>query len=255
MLRSARLAVLAGLLAAIAVRAEPLDEILATGAASAEAGRGAQADAERVDDDTRALAAEYATLRRQLDGLAVYNARLERQIEDQQQRLAEIATASEDATRLAREIVPLIERMIDALESFVALDRPFRLDERNARIARLRADLARTDVPVAASFRAVLDAYRSELDYAVALGASSERIDHGGAERTMTLLQVGHLALFAQSEDGATTLWWSPATHAWELLEGADYARSIADGIRMARGEQAPALLRVPLAAPEATAR
>src|SRR5262245_48420322 len=62
--RIARRAAIALLLGAALAHADPLEDILAAGAASAEAGRTAQAAAERADDDTHALAAEYAVLRR-----------------------------------------------------------------------------------------------------------------------------------------------------------------------------------------------
>lgn len=247
-----RRAAIAAVLGAALAHADPLQEILTTGAASAEAGRSAQASVDLIADDTRALAAEYATLRRQLDGLAVYNDRLEHQIADQQRRLAEIAQASSDATALSREMVPLLSRMIDSLDTFIGLDKPFRLEERRARIAQLHAGLGSTDMSVAASFRAVLDAYRTELAYGGVLGASTGTIRHDRAELTVSVLQVGRLALFAQSEDGATTFWWNPHARRWTLLEDDDFAPAVADGIRMARGELPPALLRLPIGAPEA---
>jgi len=228
-------------------RAEPLAEILATGAESAAAAQQAQLQVERIAADAQALAAEERELRRQIDGLARYNARLERQAADQQSRIASIAQASAEATVLAREMVPLLERMTDSLEAFVALDRPFLLEERRARIAQLRADLDRADVPLAAVFRAVLAAYRSEIAYGEGLHAHTGYIEVDGSPRAAELLRVGRLALFAQSRDGATTWHWDDTARRWAAREDVALTAEVRAGLAMARGERPRGLLLLPV--------
>lgn len=243
------LAALLLVLATAAARSEEtLSGILDTGAESARAGQEAQARIDALAAETGSLLAEYRTLSRQLDGLALHNARLERQYEDQQRRLAGIAAASEGAVALQREIAPLLVRMIDSLEQFVALDLPFRLEERRARIAALREALERSDTPLDAAFGAVLEAYRTELDYAAAIGSWTETITIDGESRTADLLHLGRSLLLAQTPDQQRSLRWDPATAAWVALDD-DYAGALHDAIRTARGEIAPRVLRLPFPA------
>lgn len=248
--RRSRHLALVVLLGAGVAAAEPLEDIIESGARSVQGGQQAQAGIDRLHEDTLALADEYRALRRQIDGLAAYNARLERQTANQQQRLAEIDQASSEAAVLAREMVPLLLRMIDSLDTFVGLDKPFRLAERKARIAALRAGLDRAEVSLAASFSAVLDAYLMELGYGDGLSVHAAEIETADARRTVDVLQVGRLALFAQSEDGSISWMWDEGAHAWEPVTDGASAEAVRQGIRMARGEQPPRLLRLPLPAP-----
>ena len=241
-------ALLLVLLTAAARSEEALTAILDTGAESAQAGQAAQGRIDALAAETGALLAEYRTLSRQLDGLALHNARLERQYEDQQRRLAGIAAASEGAVALQREIAPLLVRMIDSLEQFVALDLPFRLEERRARIAALREALGRSDTPLDAAFGAVLAAYRAELDYAAAIGSWTEAIEIDGESRTADLLHVGRSLLLAQTTDQQKSLRWDPATAGWVALDD-DYAGALHDAIRIARGERTPQVLLLPFPA------
>ena len=65
---------------------------------------------------------DYKTVTKQIDGLKVYNARLQRQIDNQVIRIGEIDTAIDQVTVISRQITPLAIRMIDGLETFVELD-------------------------------------------------------------------------------------------------------------------------------------
>jgi FtsZ-binding cell division protein ZapB len=243
--RSIPLLLACALLSGPAWPEDPLQEILDTGADSASKAMETQQFAERIDAETRALADERRELQRQIEGLARYNARLERQAADQQRRLAALGQASAEATVLARDMVPLIERMIDSLEDFVALDRPFLGEERRARIASLRAGLDRADVSLASEFRAVLDAYLAEIAYGDGMHASTGVIGTTDGERTVELLRLGRIALFAQSGDGATTWQWDDASRSWQTRDDPILANEVRTGLAMARGERATAMLRL----------
>jgi hypothetical protein len=105
----------------------------------------------------------------------------------------------------------------------------------------------RADVPLAAVFRAVLEAYRAEIAYGDGLHAHTGVIDVDGAERAAELLRVGRLALFAQSRDGASTWRWDDAVRRWQPDGDAALASEVHAGLAMARGERPAALLRLPV--------
>ncbi len=240
---------LCGLLLAGGARAEPLAEILSSGEQSAAAGQAAQAEVDRLATATRALLEEYKSVSRQIEGLGIHNARLERLHEDQQRRLAELELASAGALALQREIAPLLTRMIDSLEQFISLDLPFRLAERNARIVALRRGMESADTPVDMSFRDVLLAYRAELDYARHLGTYADTISVDGAAVGVQVLQVGRSVLLAQTPDATRGFRWDPSARGWVTLDDS-YLEAVTQGVAIARGDQPPVLLRLPLPAP-----
>lgn len=246
---------LAGLLGAPSLRADqPVTEILSAGAESAEAAQAAQAEVDRLATESRSLLDEYTAITRQIEGLGIHNARLEKQYEDQQRRLADLDTAANGALALQREIAPLLVRMVDALDQFIALDLPFRLPERKARVAALRSALDSADTAVDVAFRDVLLAYRAELDYARHLGSYADTISVDDEQRGVQVLHVGRTVLLARTPDGSANFRWDPEVRAWTPLDG-DYDEAIARGITIALDETAPVLLRLPLPAAAEVAR
>ena len=93
-----------------------------------------QARIDRLASQTNDLLQDYKTVMKQVDGLRVYNARLERQIENQLRRLADLEEGIGEATVIQRQVTPLVLRMLDGLEKFVELDVPFHKEERINRI-------------------------------------------------------------------------------------------------------------------------
>src|SRR3546814_3064625 len=75
--------------------------------------------------------------------------------------------------------MPLMLRMTDSLEKFVALDLPFLHNERQARIDNLKQALGDPQVNAGEKFRRILEAYQIEVDYGRTLGV--ERIDIDGS--------------------------------------------------------------------------
>jgi septal ring factor EnvC (AmiA/AmiB activator) len=119
-----------------AVQASTLDSILAVGEAKNQAARKSQVKIDRLADETRDLLSDYKTVVKQIDGLKVYNARLESQIENQMKRVASIDESISQVTVIQRQMTPLVIRMIDGLEQFVELDVPFQKEERQPRSCR-----------------------------------------------------------------------------------------------------------------------
>jgi TolA-binding protein len=242
----------AALAGATASRADSFDDILRVSQASTAASQASQQTIDKLADETRDLLQEYKTVVKQLDGLEVYNARLEKQIQNQVTRMAAIDRSIADVTVIQRQITPLVIRMIDALEQFIALDKPFHLKERNERIAFLRANLDRADVTTAEKYRQVLEAYKIETEYGRKIDTYKDTISVDGKEREVNILRVGRVALLFQTTDLEVSGYWDGATRGWVTLEGDEYRSSIQNGIRMANKQASIDLLALPISAPEA---
>lgn len=238
---------------AVAVQADTLDSILAVGKAKNDAARKSQLKIDRLADETRDLLSDYKTVMKQVDGLVVYNTRLERQIQAQLDKIANIEGSIEQVTVVQRQMMPLVIRMIDGLERFVELDMPFNKDDRVKRIAFLRKNLDRADLTVAEKFRQVLEAYNIELQYGRTVATYSDSIEINGAEREVDFLQVGRIALVYQSTDGQLSGAWDKEGRAWVELPAGEYDAAIRKGIRIAKKQATIELLNVPVPAPEAS--
>ena len=253
MRRALRLAcAAAALLASAALPAQQLEEVLDAAEAGTAEAQQSQRRIDELAEETRALLEEYRALNRQIEGLDVYNTRLERQITAQEHRIEAIDASLGEVTVLARQMLPLLVRMIDSLESFIALDRPFHLRERRERIAFLRHNMDRPDIALAEKFRQVMDAYRIEIEFGRKIDTYRDTIAVGGEEREVDVLRVGRIALLYRTPDGGACGLWNPQARAWEPLDSGDFDVAIRDGIRIAGRQAALALLPLPVTAPEA---
>lgn len=242
----------AALLGASATNADTLSDIFRVSQASTDASQASQKKVDKLADETRNLLQEYKTVMKQVDGLKVYNQRLEKQIANQGKRITAIDRSIDEVTVIQRQITPLVIRMIDALDQFVSLDKPFHMQERQDRIAFLRANLDRADVTTAEKFRQVLEAYKIESEYGRKIDTYKDTINIDGTEREVNVLRVGRIALLFQTTDLAQSGYYDSASKAWTTLDSGEYSTAIRDGIRMANKQASIDLLVMPIAAPEA---
>ena len=236
----------------VAVQASTLDSILAVGKSKNDAARNSQVKIDKLADETRDLLSDYKTVTKQIDGLKVYNTRLQRQIDNQVTRIGKIEEAIDDSVIISRQMTPLVIRMIDGLEKFVELDVPFHMEERQQRIAFLRANLDRSDVSVAEKFRQVLEAYKIENEYGRKIDAYKGSVEIDGVERDVNFLRVGRVALLYQTTDTEISGAWDQGSRSWASLDRGEYRNAIMKGLRIARKEASIDLMNMPVAAPEA---
>lgn len=235
-----------------AVQANTLDSILAVGKSKNDSARKSQVKIDRLADETRDLLTDYKTVMKQVDGLVVYNERLERQIKSQMAKIGKIDGSIEQVTIVQRQMTPLVIRMIDGLEQFIELDVPFNKNERTKRVAFLRGNLDRADVSVAEKFRQVMEAYNIELQYGRGFDTYRDTIEINGAERDVDFLRLGRIALVYQSTDGEISGAWDKAGRVWVDLPAGEYDNAIRKGIRIAKKQATIELLNMPVPAPEA---
>lgn len=212
-----------------------------------------QASQARVDelvDQRNDLVSDYKSVLKEIDGLEVYNAQLDRQISNQEKEMAQLNSSLDRVTIIDRQMTPLMIRMIDGLEQFVKLDVPFLPKERSERLSNLNELMERSDVSTAEKFRNVIEAYKVENDYGRTIEAYVEELEVKGTVREVDVLRVGRVALMYQTQDRETTGMWNIQEKQWEEL-GSEYKNPVRNGIRVARKQTAPELLRIPLNAPE----
>ena len=228
------------------VAAASLDEVMKERASTHQAAAESQATIDAVADDTDALASEYRRTLEQSRALRVYNRQVEELLASQEKEMASLQKQIEEVTVVGREVIPLMLRMIDTLDAFVELDLPFLREERRSRAANLRALMERADVSISEKYRRILEAYQIESEYGRTIEAYRATLEIDGASRTVDFLRVGRVALLYQTLDAQESGMWDSEARKWTALSGG-YRSSIREGLRMARKQVAPDLVRVPV--------
>jgi hypothetical protein len=231
---------------------ETLQAILKVGQDKNTAAAKSQVKIDKLAEQTRSLLTDYKTVNKQIDGLKVYNSRLQKQIDNQLRRIGDIENSISQVTVIQRQMTPLVIRMIDGLEQFVELDVPFHIDERRQRVAFLRGNLDRSDVSVSEKFRQVLEAYKIESEYGRKIDAYKGSVNIGDVERDVNFFRVGRIALLYQTTDTELSGAWDQASRDWVQLDSGEYRNAIMKGLRIARKEASIDIMNLPIPAPEA---
>lgn len=204
----------------------------------------------QLSDQTSELLGQYRLTTQQLDRVTAYNENLAHLINDQEQEEASIKKQLEDFVVVEQGIVPLMLEMIDALDHFIDLDLPFQLQERRDRIARLRANMDKADITISEKYRQIMDAYMVETDFGRTVEAYIDTLPVDGEPTEVDVLRVGRTLLAYQTPDRAKTGFYDPASKTWKPLPD-QYRSAVTEGLRIARRQAAPDLLRLPVSAPE----
>jgi uncharacterized protein DUF3450 len=235
---------------ATAASAVDIDDIQRTEIATTAGSSASQNRIDELDDASKRLASEYRAVITQVSNLTEYNAQLERLVAAQADEMSAIAQQIEEVTTIDRKVVPLMHKMIDGLDQFVRLDRPFLISERDARIADLRQLMERSDASPAEKFRKILEAYEIENEYGRTIEAYSGVVPGDEDDRTVNFLRYGRVALVYQTFDQSESAVWDQKTRSWLALDSS-FAGPIHEGIRIARQQVPPSLLVLPVYAAE----
>ncbi|MEY2997952.1 MAG: hypothetical protein RIQ82_1333, partial [Bacteroidota bacterium] len=232
---------------AAATQADNLEAVLKVGQSRHEAAKSSQVRVDRLADETRDIATDYKTVMKEVDGLKVYNERLERTLAKQEKRMANLEKSIADVAVIQRQVDPLLVKMMDGLEQFIALDIPFDYTRRQENLQLLKSSMDRSDLTTAEKFRQVLEAYKIENEYGRMLSTAETTIEIDGVERNVTTLQVGRVALVYQTADKTMTGMWNQNSRQWESLDGGEYQSAVDKALKIAKKEAVYDLLKLPV--------
>ena len=205
---------------------------------------------DKLSDDTDRLTAEYRVILQRIDALRVYNKQVSDLIGSQETEMTSLRRQIDDVELVGREVTPLMLGMLDSIENFVELDVPFLPDERSERMADLHEVMIRADVTDAERYRRIVEAYQIENEFGRTIEAYQGELNLDGSTRQVDFLRVGRVGFYYQTLDGSETGVWDQKQRAW--ADASDATTGVRLGIRMARKQTAPDLLRLPVPAAEA---
>lgn len=213
-----------------------------------EASAASQSRVSDLAGQAQDLLAEYRRVVGETESLKIYNDNLENVVNDQRNEVESINRQLAGLEETNRGVVPLMLEMISALDRIVEADIPFRIEERRARVARLRDMMDQAEVTASEKYRRVMEAYQGELDFGRTTEAYSDVLPTTG--QTVDFLRVGRTLLVYQSGDHSVTGWFNPATRQFETLESNRFRQQVKDGLAIARNEKAPNLVMLPVPGP-----
>jgi hypothetical protein len=228
---------------------DPLGKVLDTRAKGNDKAVKVQKRIDAISDESDDLLSQYRTVVKQIESIDLYNGQMQDLIAAQVKEIASLEEQVGRVQAVGRSVTPLMLRMVDAIEKFVELDVPFLIDERTKRIEELRKTMARADVTTSEKFRRIMEAYQIENEYGRTIEAYRATLQLEGKETTVDFLRFGRIALLYQSLDETETGRWDNVSRTWVPLD-AGFRSSIRAGLRIARKQSAPDLVRLPLAAP-----
>jgi hypothetical protein len=228
-----------------AVTQDKVHQLQKAGIERTAEGQKVQQKVDGLHSDSRTLIDKYQSHLKLVEGLRMYNDMLQKQLEFQRDEITILRTSISDVAIVERQILPLMSRMIDGLEQFVALDVPFLLEERHQRTAKLRKLLLRADVTVAEKSRRVLEAYQVENDYGRTIEAYKAKLALGEASFDADFLRIGRVALMYRTVGNEEVGYWDVTSGAWVALAGVPWRRHIEQGLKVARQEIAPELISI----------
>ena len=230
--------------------AQVLSQILETQTERTLIAQESQVRVDKVVTQTRSMEDQYRANLKEIDGLRIYNKLLELQIENQERVKVDLEQSIANVAIVNRQIVPVMTRMIDSLEQFIALDVPFLNQERTDRVEALKELMSRQDVTVAEKFRKVTEAYQIENDYGRTIETYKDTLDLDGAILELDFLRIGRIALMYQSVDGKISGVWNQDTQSWD--DASSQRNQIKLGLSIAKKQVPPDLVILPVDSPEA---
>jgi Protein of unknown function (DUF3450) len=240
----------AGALIGSLAMAQDLGTVLQASQAKTTLAQESQKRIDRLAQETDDLTQQYKAQIKLIDDLRVFNAQMEKQVSRQLTVVQELDASIDKVTVIERQVQPLIFRMLDALEQFVKLDKPFQLEERLQRIEMLRANQDRADISVSEKFRQVLEAYKIESAYGNTIEAYEGTLPVDGQPRQVNILRVGRVALMYQTTDTKHCGTYNPEQRQWVALDSS-YNSSILKGLRIARNQASKDIMSLTVQAPE----
>ena len=230
--------------------ATDLNQVLEVGIKANQVAQQSQEKINKTVDQTDKIIGDYKAVLRTIEGLRIYNAQLQRQIDLQVVEMGKLTKSIKGVTYVKRQITPLMMRMVDALGEFIEKDLPIKREERIAGIERLRELMDNPNVDASEKFRSVFELYQIESEYGRAVQAYTDKVIIGGNELEVDMLHIGRIALVYQTRDGVESGMWDHTAEKWVPLDES-YRKPIKQALAVAQKKAAAdTLLRLPLTAP-----
>lgn len=209
-----------------------------------------KAQAKYIDwsDKKASISDDIRDMKAMDDWLSFQTKKYARYIEKQKAVIAELERRKEEAKKIRMQLEPFLETVVNTLEEFVSQDMPFLPDERQQRIAFLRASLDDYRLDLSEKLRRVFEALLVETEYGRNVATTTRDLTLESGLTQVSVFRLGRTALFYQATDGSAAGVWNKATNSWTPLDQ-EFARTLRRARDMAERKRAVELLELPIGA------
>ena len=231
---------------ALAVPAQAqLESALQEAKSSTAAAAQAQRQIEELDDRADSATRDYAAALQQADNLRLFVDRQDIFLESQRSELDSLRRQIATVESIKQGVVPMMLRMVVELEDSVAADIPFKINERNARIADVKSIVSDPEVSPAEQYRRILNAYEIETNYGYQV-ESYEGAHPSRPGNVVNFVRFGRTSWVYVTKDESEVAVYDMASNSWTPVSGAD-SIALRQAIRVANEEAAPAIIYAPI--------
>ncbi len=184
--------------------------------------RKTQEQAETWADRKSALSREYDTLSADLPRLQEQHRRLTEQLRASEERSADLETQRLSLEQIRQRLEPFLEKVYERLTETVSDGLPFLPEEREARLAGLRATLDNPEALPGEKFRKIMETLAIESEYGRTVEVNRRKIQLDREAVQVDVLRVGRVALLFESLDRSFTGFYDPAEACWKKLSTGD---------------------------------
>jgi hypothetical protein len=193
-----------------------------------------------------ALMARYRTAKANVEYLEKRESYEESEVSALEKNIAELERRLLESTRLNESLQDTLNAVMGRLETFVASDIPFLTEERSARVAAIKEEVARPDVTGAEKLRRVLEALQVEANYGNTVEVYQEQVAVGGEVIFADMLRIGRVSVYWRTPDGKRVGEYDRGTGSWLELDG-KYARPINMTVDMATRIRPTEIVTLPI--------
>lgn len=222
-----------------------LDSAMSAAKASTAASAASQQRVEQLDDEAEQMIREYRAVLQQKDNIALFVDQQDIYLQSQKAEIASLNKQLGTVEQIKQGMVPMMLNMTAAIEDSIKSDVPFRLDERLARVDRVKEVLADPNVSPAEQYRQVLNAFKVEVSYGQGID-SYEGAHPNKPGNVVNFIRFGRVALVYMTKDESEIARYNMETKAWDPLDSGQ-ALKMRQAIRIAKGESAPGMVTAPV--------
>lgn len=222
-----------------------LDSAMSAAKASTAASAASQQRVEDLDDEADQMIREYRAVLQQKDNIALFVDQQDIYLQSQKAEIASLNKQLGTVESIKQGMVPMMLNMTAAIEDSIKSDVPFQLDERLARVQRVKDTLADPEVSPAEQYRQVLNAFKVEASFGQGID-SYEGAHPNKAGNVVNFIRFGRVALVYMTKDESEIARYNMETGAWDPLSTGE-SLAMRQAIRIAKGESAPEMVTAPV--------
>jgi len=227
----------------------PLETIVQAQVAADKDAVESQKRINELDDQSKEMLQKYNLLVAEAESMTNYSNSLDLQVKDQNEAIASYNKQLVEIETTQREVMPMMQRMLDQIDRFVELDMPFLLENRRERVQKLKDMMGKADVAISEKYRRIIEAYQIELDFGRTLESYEAKLEGDSQGRTVRFLRIGRVGLLYQTMDGEETGYWDKDKKGWVVDNS--YRAAVKKGFSVALKMGAPELIEAPVPAPQ----